>query len=795
MSATAGGVRLSRLAVADVPAGPRIRARSGDFLLESALVRAVVADVGTLRESGSIVDAVSGPFAHDRLGSFTPIVELDGRLAVLRVKEVRPLLDGDRPRLLVHAQSADGQLAVDTTIELAADAPRIELATEVENLGTAPHRARIGARLRWHGEAPFAPTIGQLDHDARAWVPWVASIGSKQSYALSGAESVELGFRSDLAHRDEQVLLGGERGLEPGERVRSSRSLIVATGPLESVAELAWRAHGTRIGWVEGRLEPVPHWARVELRDSAGRVVIVARGEQGRFRAPAPPGSYEAELVVPGGSDRQSAIVAAERASRLSFIVPQAARLAYRVTDSNERLVPARFVFRGLAPTVNPDLGPYHTASGAANVAYSASGEGSIELPAGRYAVLATHGPEFSIDERVVEVTAERGATLRARLEHVVETAGWVAADLHLHAEPSSDSEVSLGDRVTTLLTEGVEVAVATDHNHATDYGPSVTALGATERLATAVGVELTTPEWGHFNAYPYPLDGPLPPVAEAAPSALFAFVRDVAPKALVQVNHPRMGGIGYFDVGKLDREALSGREGFSLDFDALEVWNGFDLAKPDTLESNFLEWMELVARGRRFTAVGNSDSHRVVYQWAGYPRTYVFVGEESTEGKLWDRVADGLRAGRVLVTSGPFVDLRVAGQRPGALVRATDGKVEVELTVLAADWIGIETADLFVDGAPTLHLDAKAPESAATADDRRRLHWVGSLPVSHDSFVVARVWSTTLLDRVLPGAGALSGAFTNPVFVDADGDGRFSAPRASASALDAGALDGTAPP
>ena len=40
-------------------------------------------------------------------------------------------------------------------------------------------------------------------------------------------------------------------------------------------------------------------------------------------------------------------------------------------------------------------------------------------------------------------------------------------------------------------------------------------------------------------------------------------------------------------------------------------------------------EWFELINAGRRYTAVGNSDSHRLVYQWAGYPRTYVRVEDD----------------------------------------------------------------------------------------------------------------------------------------------------------------------
>jgi len=82
-----------------------------------------------------------------------------------------------------------------------------------------------------------------------------------------------------------------------------------------------------------------------------------------------------------------------------------------------------------------------------------------------------------------------------------VETPGWIAGDLHLHAEPSYDSNVSLPDRIASLVAEGVEFAVATDHNHVTDYRPTIIATGARRMIASAPGVEITTwdPQWGHL--------------------------------------------------------------------------------------------------------------------------------------------------------------------------------------------------------------------------------------------------------------------------------------------------------
>jgi hypothetical protein len=84
---------------------------------------------------------------------------------------------------------------------------------------------------------------------------------------------------------------------------------------------------------------------------------------------------------------------------------------------------------------------------------------------------------------------------------------------------------VPLRDRVIALLAEGIEFAVATDHNHVTDYGPSIFELGQASRINSARGVEITTSAWGHFNAYPFPAAAAAPKVADLTPAEIFAAV------------------------------------------------------------------------------------------------------------------------------------------------------------------------------------------------------------------------------------------------------------------------------
>src|SRR5262249_14420830 len=157
-------------------------------------------------------------------------------------------------------------------------------------------------------------------------------------------------------------------------------------------------------------------------------------------------------------------------------------------------------------------------------------GRAEVSLPAGRYRVVATHGPEYSIYDQELSIGAHERATIHAELARVVDTTGYVACDFHVHAAPSHDSNVSLEDRVLALVAEGVEFAVATEHNHVTDYGPVIERQHLAPALRSARGVELTTKTWGHFNAFPFPEGVPAPKVEQVDPSELFSSVRKAAP-------------------------------------------------------------------------------------------------------------------------------------------------------------------------------------------------------------------------------------------------------------------------
>jgi hypothetical protein len=784
-----GGVTLSRVASTGVGAGPAVQAAAGDWLLETEGMRVVVGSdaPGVDRQlgHGALLDVVPNNFENDGVFSLGPAAIVAGRELPLRTLRVEAVVENERPALRIAHASRDGFLRLSTWIRLEPGRRWIELLTRAENRGAAPIRAlSLGDRVLWPGAPSFAPRLGFVEQPAYARVPFIARLGRELSYALAFPEGTDVDFRFDRIGPTEQLAAGSSVDLAPGEALEHRRALVVAEGDLAQVAEAAWAIAGKPTGRVRGKLPTMPEWATVEARHDDGRPVLTVRARSdGSFDLPLPAGRYQIVLVSPGGEDRTEVVVEAGREQSAELVPPEPGTLRFSVLDERREPLPVRWLVRGIPPTRTPSFGPIERAEGAGSGGYSLDGTGRVELPPGRYAMLVTHGLEYAIYEKDVTISRERGETLRAVLPRRVATPRFVACDFHVHAAPSHDSSVTLEDRVRSLVAEGIEFVVATDHNHVTSYAPAIDRLRVAGKLASTTGIEVTTNRWGHFNAYPYPLGVPSPRHTDVDPAGIFASVREHAPDALVQVNHPRMGDIGYFNRSALNTETgVAERAEYSPDFDVIEVVNGFDLGQPELVEKNLREWFALLSSGRRYVAVGNSDSHRLGSEWVGYPRTYVQVDDDDPKRISATEIATALRAGRAMVTTGPFLVAEAQGQGLGGLASAQNGRVSLSVAVRAPDWVDVSVAEVWLDGKL---VQSRAITAAPAAPIR--LAWQTEVAVERDGWLVVVVRGDRPLDRVLPGVRAKPLAFTNPIWIDGDGDGSFDA------GVEAGAEAGSA--
>lgn len=574
----------------------------------------------------------------------------------------------------------------------------------------------------------------------------------------------------------------------------------------------------------------------IEVRGAEGAPVTLARSDRdGRFAFRVPPGAYTLRVEASGGRvvERSLRVRAPEPPPHAGAVGP-ALRVRAEPTRRGRdepldlgtvtvgrpgRLLlpggpdaggPMRLVLRGVDGTPDPDLGgdptplrfgaftpPPSERAGHVSLAGVDSDPEWLVLPPGRYRVWATRGPEFALAQATVEVrSGETTALDLPAPTRVLDTPGWIASDLHVHSVASDDSAWPMQRRVAGFVAQGVEVVVATEHDRVVDYAPAIRALGLSARVASVVGSEITSSSVsaavpytaGHANAFPLPYR----PEAHAGGALasegrrlrdVAAQVRRLGGERLLQLNHPRPGA-GDPDLNELfthlsvvgepfeparpltadpnrvllERDAVHGLR--DLDFDAMELMNGPD---PERYFRTRADWLSLLLQGEVRTGTANSDSHRAG-EILGLPRSYVRVAGDEPAAFDEGEFVRALRAGRVVGTTGPWLEVRLGDAEVGDRYRGRRGTLHV--AVDAAAWVPVDVARVYVNG-------ERVAERPVEPGARLEL----PLAFAADAFVTVEVEGEPDETWAAVNPGAIPFAFTNPIFVDADDDGRWRAP------------------
>jgi len=456
------------------------------------------------------------------------------------------------------------------------------------------------------------------------------------------------------------------------------------------------------------------------------------------------------------------------------------------VDDATGQRMPGKLTILGAKGTKDPrftknDIGREEEGAICAyDRIFSLAGVGVVPLPVGTYDVTVSRGIEWTIaTQRITMTTA--GVEVRARIKHVIDTPHWASGDFHVHAASSPDSRVPMRDRVYEFIADGVDMIVSTDHNVVADYAPVIADLHAEKLLSSVAGDEVSTGSWGHFGAFPLPHDmdneghGAIAVRAKTA-TEIFASIRASAPNAIIDVHHPRLEqATGYFLLGKFDdKRDTSTRKGFSYDFDAIEILNGYQDTNRRTIDRVMTDWFALLDRGHLVTATGNSDTHHLKYNLGGYPRNYVLVDHDEPGVVTGADIARGLRAHHSYFTTGPIVELRVGEAGIGDLAPAPGGRATATIAVRAAPWVSVSRVIVYVGGKEMKRWTV--PDGDAVARFRQTF----DVAAPHDTYVVVRVEGDHPLSPVVGGGKEVSVtpfALTNPIFLDANANGKYDPP------------------
>jgi len=432
------------------------------------------------------------------------------------------------------------------------------------------------------------------------------------------------------------------------DQMEFSRYFIVGDGDVASISDVAYGLLGNQTGTLLGRLrqegsgEGLAGTSIVVVGADGAKVTQIKADVGGRFQAKLRPGTYSLVVVRDGyASERTDGVViTADATTQQELTLAQPATLVVTVVEQGVGRVPAKVSLIGTTPPEHVGAAPRSwlfdlsigedfrytdfvpdEAGNADTLRYiehfDYADDGTLRMVArpGSYTVVVGRGIEYDRFELPIILEAGKTVTVNATLNRVVDTTGYIGGDFHLHSVFSLDSNASLPDRIASYAGEGVEYAVSTDHNFVVDYRATIEKLGMQRFINSAIGLELTTIDRGHFNGFP--LDRG-PGVVDADnniasrtygsfewalrnPQDIFNDLRALGRKdaagvpqpIVLQVNHPRDTILGYFDQYGVDADTVEvkGQSGliapdvqqhpefskdvFSFDFDAIEVFNG----------------------------------------------------------------------------------------------------------------------------------------------------------------------------------------------------------------------------
>jgi hypothetical protein len=734
----------------------------------------------------------AGPEPRISLRTVDGQLERDLALSI-EIDGVAHTLDVDRSQLRFETDSVSGPTRVDMgdsdlIVSLTLRVERDADALFVSASPTSPSESAIALRLEvpTQGRVAFVSGIGPVaDLGAVSGRPVTLETEASVLGLTSAAGPLEVVASAEDEHDQGSPMRLSVKS--PASRPNVPADLRVVVAPsTQKVWGALYALSGEMVSRVKGAVKGTGAHANVYGLDAEGspRIALDADAD-GSFVVDAPKSVVEWYAAFDVSRASSPVMYTPGTPWDLRLDVSPGGELSVRITDADTgKPITARLLVHGIDGTLDPSFGPDYRASGAGPLMDALRGEVTTPLPAGRYRIAATKGLEWSIDATNVNIEPGHQTAIELSPRHVVPTPGVVGADMHVHARPSFDTPVSPEDRVLSLVAAGIDFAVPTEHNIVGDYGSMLASLDLGKELAYVPGVEVTTysPRFGHFGVFPF--KGLVPPYRGASPSAVFQAARRGDPTRVLQVNHPRLpSAIGYFNVFHFEpQQGKDPPPSMRMDFDTLEVFNGYDLAKNDRVESVMRDWFALLSQGYRFVATGDSDSHRIQYQWAGYPRTLIAAGEAASgdKGPLdAAAIVAALKKGHATVTNGPVIELEVSGGRPGDEVITKEDPVHVHIVVRAAPWVDVTSLEIVAGGKsletlPVATRPTKIGPEPGTLEEAqaRTVRFDQDLSVSlgqANTWVVAVARGTRKLDDVLPFMPTVPLGFTNPVWVTRD--------------------------
>ncbi len=793
-----GGVEafeIGRHNVDQMPAGKEADGLPGDFVLRNDKIHALISGSQPFRRAnmttdytsvlqGSLYDLDIRGASNDQLTVLRPGGET-GYLSTVTVAE-----DGSNGYAAVEAvRTAAMSGGIYTRHEYRLEPTWQYLLVSSTYRNESQAEVTIAPAPTWKGLENEQSVDGALIGDS-------IDPFDKRGYAVASADTAsvpetaklqpgeEKTFRVRVSVGDSPLAAYGVLAAEGGPSGKVSGTIRDSTGKPA--------IHGALLATLDG--EQVPHYP-----DSGGRIA---------FRLPA--GSHTLRFLDIGRDpvERQVSINDGET-TQFDLTVSEASTVNVAIRDANGDPSPGKVQFIGVDGTETPNFGTEYRVHGGNHQYQTHDGRVTQQVPPGSYRLRVTHGPEYDLVERRVDVEHGQTVAVEAILNRTVDTSGWVSTDYHAHSTPSGDNYCNTRDRIINFAAEHIEFAPTTEHQRLYDWTPQIEQLGLADRIKTVPGIELTG-SGQHFNSFPIKPD----PMAQNGGAPLWHFDPRInaitlrnwgtptladgsridpavnarnrirlfggGPDRWVQANHPDVGSV-FFDRNR-DGIEDGGFKGFEELLDAAEVWSAEILnlsPRYDTRTgaNRTFGWLQMLNQGRHVWCVAVSDAHRIFGNGVGGWRTYVPSSTDSPAEIDHREIVRNSKAGRMMITNGPFLEVATSDGLPIGSSVISEGSIELKVRVQTPNWLEIDRVQVLVNGRqPEQYNFRKSDGPGKFRDGVVNFDETIRVALQQDAhLIVVAIGEKSNIEKgwgLNPYGQMHPVAYTNPIYVDVDRNG-----------------------
>lgn len=697
----------------------------GDFVIRNDQLIAVIARPGKLRDAnmttrgvgGCLIDLSRADIQSDQLSCFYPTA---GRYQFFddQLVEQGQLDDGGVFWRCKSSRSvADNQSSATIEYQLRDGNPFITVITTIKGPAAAKAKATDGVRAdRTFRFATLADSTIAYCEDEHFRQTYGFEITSPSANAKS-ANAEWTNDRMRQIRRDALQITQSDGVAQWTTKVYPANSPLDLWGITQNGTAQTFQ--------IKNAVGVQPRIKISVIDGDVGSVKLPAAwrsADDGKSILHLPPGDYVVRAEAIGHEPAEQTISVTNLAKTHTLTLGPASIVVADIRDEQGNAIPCKVSFYGAnvnsKQTKTPNFGLDSQSGSVGNCVYSANGQFVRAIPPGTYDILISRGPEYDAVFERVKVQQGGEQKITAVLKRVIDTTGWVSAELHSHSSPSGDNTSDQLGRVENLICEHIEFAPCTEHQRIESYDDQLAILNAAAFMATCNGMELTGSPLpiNHQNAFPLKLNpfaqdggGPRTSSNPVEQIARLAMWDDNADK-VVQSNHPNLKQM-LFDRD-LDGTDDNGFAEMLNYMDIIEVHPPEDIFLTDAQiaamdnpgRTRMKAWMKLIASGQRIPGVVNTDAH-YNHNGSGWLRNWLRCSTDAPQGIKTSEMIERLEKGEIIMSTGPFMNVTFQHddlEQPANIgdsvnVRSDQGSLRVK--VQCANWLDVNRVEVFVNG------------------------------------------------------------------------------------------------